>query len=228
MGPLIGSVAGAWPRSADQRKREPFPSLSHLPKGAVVLARPPGLHMGETPPWRTDMDEDQKKRVAIFRFGVISDFFARKYMERGERERLLRGKCAQRWRAPFSTRIRLSRAIILGWVRLYRQGGDKLESLYPMGRNDRGGSRALDEDTAQAMVRLRRERPTASVTTLISEIMHQRLASFDVILKAPTVYRFLHQQELVDKQVAPPVDRRRCKAELPNDICKVTPCMGRC
>ncbi|CAO0819990.1 hypothetical protein DFAR_1260043 [Desulfarculales bacterium] len=82
-------------------KREPFPSLSHLPKGAVVLARPPGLHMGETPPWRTDMDEDQKKRVAIFRFGVISDFFARDYMEHNELERLLRAKCAQRWQIPF-------------------------------------------------------------------------------------------------------------------------------
>ncbi|CAO0823252.1 hypothetical protein DFAR_3600006 [Desulfarculales bacterium] len=39
------------------------------------------------------MGEDQKKRVAIFRFSVISDFFARNYMERGERARLLRNKC---------------------------------------------------------------------------------------------------------------------------------------
>ncbi|CAO0822755.1 hypothetical protein DFAR_3290003 [Desulfarculales bacterium] len=84
-------------------KQEPFPSLSHLPKGAVVLARPPGLHMGETPLWKTDIDEDQKKRVAIFRFGAISDFFARDYMENGEREGLLRDKCAQRWQIPSST-----------------------------------------------------------------------------------------------------------------------------
>ncbi|CAO0820369.1 hypothetical protein DFAR_1540020 [Desulfarculales bacterium] len=152
-------------------KREPFPSLSHLPKGAVVLARPPGLHMGETPPWRTDMDEDQKKRVAIFRFGVISDFFASDGMERSERKRLLRDKCAQRWQIPFSSRTRLSRSIILGWVSLYRQGDGKLTSLYPMGRNDRGGSRALDEDTDQTLVRLRRKLPTASVITLISKMM---------------------------------------------------------
>ncbi|CAO0824307.1 hypothetical protein DFAR_570020 [Desulfarculales bacterium] len=49
------------------------------------------------------MDEDQKKRVAVFRFGVISDFFARDYVECGERERLLRDKCAQRWQAPSSS-----------------------------------------------------------------------------------------------------------------------------
>ncbi|CAO0821423.1 hypothetical protein DFAR_2330010 [Desulfarculales bacterium] len=41
-------------------KREPFFSLSHLPKDAVVLTRPLGLHLGETPPWRTGMGEDQK------------------------------------------------------------------------------------------------------------------------------------------------------------------------
>ncbi|CAO0822923.1 hypothetical protein DFAR_3380006 [Desulfarculales bacterium] len=66
------------------------------------------------------MDENQKRRVAIFRFGVISCCFARDYdyMERGERERLLRDKCAQRWQIPFSNRIRLSRFTILGWVRL--------------------------------------------------------------------------------------------------------------
>lgn len=53
------------------------------------------------------MDEDRKKQVAIFRFGVISDFFARDQMERGERERLLADKCAQRWQIPFSNRTRL-------------------------------------------------------------------------------------------------------------------------
>ncbi|CAO0821962.1 hypothetical protein DFAR_2740027 [Desulfarculales bacterium] len=88
------------------------------------------------------------------------------------------------------------RSTILGWVRLYRQGGGKLKSLYPMGWNDRGGSRALDEDTAQALLRLRRGLPTASVITLISGMMRRRLTSLDVILKAPTVYRLLHQPGL--------------------------------
>ncbi|CAO0821261.1 hypothetical protein DFAR_2210069 [Desulfarculales bacterium] len=58
-----------------------------------------------------------KKRVAIFRFSVISDFFARDYMEHGERYRLLWGKYAQRWQTPFSNRTRLSRSTILEWVR---------------------------------------------------------------------------------------------------------------
>ncbi|CAO0821449.1 hypothetical protein DFAR_2340002 [Desulfarculales bacterium] len=63
-GPAWGLRLAQWPGLGRGqpvgKKREPFPSLSHLPKGTVVLAWPPGLHMGETPPWRTDIDKDQK------------------------------------------------------------------------------------------------------------------------------------------------------------------------
>ncbi|CAO0822243.1 hypothetical protein DFAR_2910017 [Desulfarculales bacterium] len=76
--------------------------------------------MGEQPPWRAGKDEGQKKRPekasGTFRLGVISDFFARDYMERSERERFLRDKCVQRWQIPSSNRTRLSRSTILGWV----------------------------------------------------------------------------------------------------------------
>ncbi|CAO0824284.1 hypothetical protein DFAR_560017 [Desulfarculales bacterium] len=58
-----GPILAQWPRPNRGQpvgaKREPFSSLSYLPKGAIALARPPGLHLGETPPWRFDMDEDQ-------------------------------------------------------------------------------------------------------------------------------------------------------------------------
>ncbi|CAO0824195.1 hypothetical protein DFAR_490007 [Desulfarculales bacterium] len=50
------------------------------------------------------MDEDQKQRAAIFRFGVLSDFFAKDYVECDKRERLLRDDCTQRWqRSPSPT-----------------------------------------------------------------------------------------------------------------------------
>ncbi|CAO0822420.1 hypothetical protein DFAR_3020001 [Desulfarculales bacterium] len=48
--------------------------------------------------------------------------------------------------------------------------------------------------------------------------MRRRLPTLDVVLKAPTAYRSLHQQGVMGKQVAPSVDRRRFEAELPNDI----------
>ncbi|CAO0820674.1 hypothetical protein DFAR_1800012 [Desulfarculales bacterium] len=71
-------MAGAWPRQAGWRKARAL-SLPEPPtQGCRCLSPAP---RSETPL--------QKKRVAIFRFGVINDFFARDYMERGEREKLL-------------------------------------------------------------------------------------------------------------------------------------------
>ena len=36
------------------------------------------------------MDEEQKKKIALFRFGVIADLVGRKKLERGEREAIIR------------------------------------------------------------------------------------------------------------------------------------------
>ncbi|CAO0822039.1 hypothetical protein DFAR_270009 [Desulfarculales bacterium] len=97
-------------------------------------------------PEKTDSHLPFRRYQRFFCQGLHRD-----YMECGERERLLQDKRAQRWQNLFSNRTRLSRTTILVWVRLYRQDGGKLESLYPMGRKDRCGSRALGEDTAQGL-----------------------------------------------------------------------------
>ena len=164
------------------------------------------------------MTEDQKKQVAIFRFGVISDFVTRNYFERGEREKLLKDKCARSWQIPFCGRTRLSRATILRWIRLYQKGGQRLESLMPIGRNDRGGSRAIDEDTAGALIRLKREMPRITVPALLEQMERRGLISSGAKLAPSTVYRFLHSQKLMNRGRAQPVDRRRFEAELPNDL----------
>ncbi len=105
------------------------------------------------------MDEQQKKEVAVFRFGVISDFVSPARLEWGERERLLGEKCARQWQIPFSGRTSLSRTTILSWVRAYERGGRRLEAIYPRDRSDQGTQRALDEETVLALIRLRRQVP---------------------------------------------------------------------
>ena len=46
------------------------------------------------------MDEDKKKQIAVFRFGVIADFVTGVKLDRGEKERLLADKCARKWSIP--------------------------------------------------------------------------------------------------------------------------------
>jgi transposase InsO family protein len=163
------------------------------------------------------MDEQQQKDIAVFRFGVISDFVNRSHMERGEIERLLEEKSTRSWQIPHSSRTRLTRSTILGWVRCYKKGGGRLESLCPQSRSDHGLSRIIDEEIAHSLIRLRREMPTRPVVTLIAEMELRALAARG-LLKPSTVYRFLNRQGLMDPQAPTPVDRRRFEAELPNDI----------
>jgi transposase InsO family protein len=164
------------------------------------------------------MNEEQQKQVAIFRFGVISDFVTPTRLERGEQERLLAEKCARQWPIPFSQRTRIARGTILAWIRQYEKGGRRLEALYPQQRNDRGSCRALDEDTAQAIVRLRRELPLSPVRTLVAEMRRRRMIPPGVFLSLSTVYRLLQHHGLMDRPQDAPEDRRRFEAELPNDL----------
>jgi transposase InsO family protein len=163
------------------------------------------------------MNEEQKKQIAIARFGVISDFVTPLRLERGERERLLREKSAREWQIPFSGRTRLARTTILAWIKAYLTGGRRLESLMPRDRSDLGTSRILDEDTAQALVRLRAELPKVTILRLIDEARRRRLVDPEVSLSAATVWRFLHRRGLVHPPSPPSQDRRRFEAELPND-----------
>jgi len=161
------------------------------------------------------MTEDEKMQVAVFRFGVISDFVIGCQMSRGEKRRLMRDKCARKWQIPFSEKTRLSMGTIGRWCRLYKDSNGDLKSLQPKDRSDQGKSRAMDEETCLSLIELKLETPALSVPQLIEQI--NRLSP-DIVLNNSTVYRFLHQQDLIHLQVKKPVDRRKFEAELPNDL----------
>lgn len=164
------------------------------------------------------MDEQQQKDVAVFRFGVISDFVTQARMERGEKERLLEEKCARVWEIPHSGRSRLAKSTILDWIRAHRKSGGRLESLYPKGRNDQGKSRTIDEESAQSIIALRREMPRCSIPTLMGELERRKLLRPGLVLAASTLRRFLKRNGLLKASGPVPVDRRKFEAELPNDL----------
>ncbi|MBW2690307.1 MAG: helix-turn-helix domain-containing protein, partial [Deltaproteobacteria bacterium] len=164
------------------------------------------------------MTEEQKKEVAVFRYGIIADFVGATRLDRGEREALLREKCDRKWLIPFSPRTRLSRSTIVRWIQKYNEGGRRLESLYPQDRNDQGQVRAIDEETGLALLELRRQQPKMPVPEL-TRILHQRqLVTGGRSVSQTSVYRFLHQHNLMRQGSAAPTDRRKFEAELPNDL----------
>src|SRR5512143_469744 len=119
------------------------------------------------------MEKEKKMQVATFRFGVISDFVGGADLSGGEKERLLGEKSERAWEIRFSGRSRITRSTILGWVRQYERGGQRLESLFPKDREDRGTSRALDEEVALVLRKLRYEMRTALVVRFIKELKNR-------------------------------------------------------
>ena len=164
------------------------------------------------------MNDEQKKQVAIFRFGVISDFVSPTRLGWGERARLLEEKCDRQWQIPFSTRTRLAPATIRSWIRTYEKSGQQLESLYPHGRSDRGQARSLDSETTLALIGLRREMPTAPVHTLIRTAQQRGVVDVEQHLAESTVWRLFKREGLMERSEPAAVDRRRFEAQLPNDL----------
>jgi putative transposase len=163
------------------------------------------------------MTEDKKKQIAVFRFSVIHEFVGSTQLSYGEQQRLLEQKCARKWVIPFSARSRISRSAILSWVKRYKESGGRLESLYPKDRDDRQKSRAVDEHTAANLIALRQSMPAATVPALMKAMQNRGLVSAATRLKLTTVYRFLHNRQLMRPALACQ-DRRKFEAELPNDL----------
>ncbi len=155
------------------------------------------------------MTENQKKEVAVFRFGVICEFVTGTNFDYGEKERILQQKCAHKWSIPYSGRTRLSRSTILGWVRQYN---GRIESLYPKDRSDQGKSRVFDDETASQLIKLRLDQPDATVDTLICSLQKTTCQTYS----PSSVYRFLRGRGLMN--TARPEDRRKFEAPHPNDM----------
>ena len=162
------------------------------------------------------MDEESKKRVALFRYGVISEFINGKTFLRGEKEKLLTEKCAQKWNIPSSSRTRISKSAVKEWLKKYRDSGSNLESLYPKSRNDIGKIRSVDSETILGLLNLRKEMPSKPLPILLKEARERGIIQRGTFISRATVYRIfqIHCEELKK----PPEDRRKFEAEKVNDL----------
>jgi transposase len=104
---------------------------------------------------------------------------------------------------------------LLDWALRYRNGG--FEALASKPRQDRGQSRAINPQLASLIERLKRENPHRTGTTLLRELAlssGQETAAFS----ASTLYRFLKQRGLSEKQLLAPPAHKKFEAELSNQI----------
>ncbi len=117
------------------------------------------------------MFADKNREIALFRYGIISDFVNRtQLLNYGEKEKLLRSKYNCIWQIPHSKKTSISRGIINHWIKRYKEYGGKIESLYPQRRSDIGKSRVIDSQTENNLIYLAKNSDISTVRAILFEM----------------------------------------------------------
>jgi len=156
--------------------------------------------------------DTKAEKIALFRYGLIAPLVLES-LPRGELTRRAEEIAARTYEIPYSQRTSLSVDTLLDWALRYRRGG--FAALAPKPRRDRGQSRALTPQLAELIERLKRENPHRTGTTLLRELA---LVSTFGSVSASTLYRFLKQRGLTERQLLAPAARKKFEAEFSNQI----------
>ena len=154
------------------------------------------------------------EKIARFRYGVIASLVLEP-LPRGELTRRAQEIAARHFDIPHSKRTSISEDTLLAWALRYRNGG--FEALAPQPRRDRGKSRTIAPQLANLIERLKRENPHRTGTTLLRELALS--AGQDQASISPsTLYRFLKQRGLSERQLLAPQAHKKFEAEHSNQI----------
>jgi putative transposase len=137
------------------------------------------------------MDEDLREKIALFRYGVIAELVGRTPAPR-EKEKLLCAIAGKEWTIPGSPRTRIGRTTVRDWLVLYQTHG--FEGLKPGPRADAGQSRAIPEEAQELLLKLRAERPEASIDSLIRAVQLSGRLAPGLRLSRSSVHRFFAAQ----------------------------------
>jgi transposase InsO family protein len=146
------------------------------------------------------MEENLREQIALFRHGVIAELVNRALAPR-EKERLLCAVAERTWSIPGSARTRIGRSTVRDWIELYQTHG--FEGLKPGPRADAGRSRAIPEEVQDLLLKLRAERPGATLDSLIRAVHLSGRVAPDQRLSRSSVHRFFLAQSAPSQQASP-------------------------
>jgi putative transposase len=154
------------------------------------------------------------EKLALFRYGLIAPLVL-EALPRGELTRRAEEIAARHYDIPDSRRRAVSVDTLLDWASRYRNGG--FEALAPKARQDRGQSRTVTPQLATLIERLKRENPHRTGTTLLRELALSS-GKNEPPVSASTLYRFLKQRGLSEKQLLAPQAHKKFEAGFSNQI----------
>jgi transposase InsO family protein len=158
--------------------------------------------------------DPKSEKIALFRYGLVAPLVLEVFPH-GETSRRAREIAAHHYEIPFSKRTSVSVDTLLHWAVRYRNGS--LQALAPQPRQDRGRSRVITPQLADLIERLKRENPHRTGTTLLRELALCS-ESNSRALSSSTLYRFLKERGLTERQLLAPPAHKKFEAEYSNQI----------
>lgn len=154
------------------------------------------------------------EKIALFRYALVAPLVL-EALPRGELTRRAEEIAVRHYDMPESKRRGVTVDTLLEWAKRYRAGG--FEALAPKPRQDRGQSRAITPQLADLIERLKRENPHRTGATLLRELALSS-GQTESAISASTLYRFLKQRGLSEKQLLAPQPRKKFEAEHCNQV----------
>lgn len=165
----------------------------------------------------------KRKKIALFRFGVIAPLIGVKKTGKGAKQKLLNEITQKQWEIPYSHRTYISRSTVKEWLRRYETSGNELSSLEPYSRSDSGYCRTLDPDTELAVINFKRRYPNASAKTVLKICIRSNIIPPDIKVSPATIYRIFKKHRIGEENKVKK-DLKKFEADLPNDLWQ-TDCM---
>ena len=147
----------------------------------------------------TNDDDELRKKVALFRYGLIADLLHLHGPRCGVYAELDK-KAERSYAIPGSTRTQVAAETIRGWLKDYRQGG--FDALLPQRRSDAGASRRLPQSVQDILLTIKEEHEDYTVNLVIQEAQKHPQMPADLVLAPSTVHRLLSRHGLMKKPTA--------------------------
>jgi len=163
----------------------------------------------------TDKPTDLPEQIALFRYGVISDFVNLPPGTKGLYA-LIRKKAERRHIIPGSRRTRVAEETIRSWLKKYRKDG--FDGLLPKERTDKGKARKLPLEVADILLATKEEHPELTVPLVIKKARVTGAIPDEVRLPESTVYKLLARHGLTRNKKTATKDHRRFSFQYAGDL----------
>ena len=161
------------------------------------------------------MNDKERRAIALWRLGVLGPLVSAR-LEQGDRQEHFDAISARVHQMPDGHNVQLSPRTVESWYYAYRHEG--FEALYPNTRSDRGRSRSIAPETADLILRAKREKPRRSIQRIIRMLERAHKVKPGE-LSHSSVHRLLQNAGISARPLrGPSAERRSFIAEHAGDL----------